>query len=297
MKTLITIIVLLFFSTLSFSQEYFTFPQSNALWNYKIVGSMVPPYEWTVIDSLGEEISIGALQYIKIYREEHVVGAIREDTILKKIYFHNFSDEIVLYDFALEVGDTIYYTTNLFYILNYYKIVDSIDSISINGKYRKRWHLTNSLYGMIDIWIEGIGSVYRYGLLYPNDPDIVLDGSTPYFGCFTHDSTIYINENACISSCPCSWWIVNVNDFSNKTTGITVFPNPFFENLTMESPSEHIDIINIQIYNTIGSLLVNTTLFPNEKIMLDVSSLPNGIYILKATSSSLSSFQKIIKCK
>ena len=77
------------------AQEYHPFPDSNAIWNYKVVGSLSPPYEWTVIDSLGQPVTIGSYEYIEVYSatywQNHLEGAIREDTILQKIYFTGFS--------------------------------------------------------------------------------------------------------------------------------------------------------------------------------------------------------------
>jgi len=69
--------------------------------------------EYTVIDSLGGIVFIDNMEYVELYRASKngsfVIGAVREDTVLNKIHFHNFSKEIVLYDFNLDIGDTIYY--------------------------------------------------------------------------------------------------------------------------------------------------------------------------------------------
>ena len=260
---------------------------------------MNPPYEWTVIDSLGLPITFGSNEYVEVYSatywSNHLEGGIREDTTLKKVYFTDFIDEMVLYDFSLDIGDTIFYSIPSSGI-DYYKVVQDKYSVIVSGQMRNMFYLKNSLYNFDDYWIEGIGSVYRFGLLYPIKPYIVMDGSTPYFGCFSHDSITYINENACISSCPCSWWIVNTDDFLETATVIEVIPNPFSDIITVKSSNAFISFIKVEIFNSIGSRIVNKSLNQSNEINIDVSSLPNGIYILKTTyNSSYTSVQKIIK--
>lgn len=67
--------------------------------------------EYTVIDSLGKTITIESVEYIELYKAfkngSNIIGAIREDTTLKKVYFNNFFEEIVLYDFKLIEKDSI----------------------------------------------------------------------------------------------------------------------------------------------------------------------------------------------
>ena len=299
MKRILILIVTLLIAYTSFSQEYHKFPTSDAIWNYLVTGSMVPPYEWLVIDSLGQEITIDNKQYIEVYKAAHgnsyVIGAIREDTIQKKVYFHNFMNEIILYDFTIEVGDTIHYTTNLYYTLDYYKVVEAIDSTLINGQYRKTWFLTNSYLIMPDIWIEGIGSVYRYGLLYPNDPDIVLDASTPYFGCFKDGTITYLDSNNCCSGeCPCSIWLVNTSELDTKADDISIFPNPAQNKLTLDFGSDNPPYDYCDLY-TFNALLIQKFEIKSRKIEINISSLDDGIYFIKLTGQNNSTVKRFIK--
>jgi len=298
MRKITFILIAILLTSKLFSQTYFHFPTSDAMWNYKIAGSLSYPHEWPVIDSLGQEFTIGSNQYIEVYvasqGNSSVVGAIREDTVQKKIYFHNGTNEIVLYDFSLDVGDTINYSTNLNYNLDYYKVVDYIDSTLVSGQYRKTWYLTNSYMGMPDIWIEGIGSVYRYGLLYPNDPDIVMDASIPYFGCFSHGTVIYINGNNCIGTCPCTYWLVQVEEINEINEDITMFPNPAKNRITVEFSND------IGAYNSIEFLACNGKLIrkieiSSDRIEIDIKELNNGIYFIRLTGNRKTTLKRIIK--
>ncbi|MFZ1332512.1 MAG: T9SS type A sorting domain-containing protein [Flavobacteriales bacterium] len=63
---------------------------------------------------------------------------------------------IVLYDFSLNVGDTAYY--DQYYDFGF-AVVQSTDTVDLNGHTRKRLFLSNE-----DVWVEGIGSlegIYR----------------------------------------------------------------------------------------------------------------------------------------
>lgn len=298
MKKIIFILISIFFTCQIFSQDYFKFPTSDAVWNYKVVGSYSYPYEWAVIDSLGQQITIDSIQYIELYQTSsknlRMLGAIREDSVQKKVYFRNFDSEIVLYDFTLEAGDTIYYSTNLHYNMDYYKVVDAVDSILVSGQYRKRWFLTNSFFGMSDIWIDGIGSVFRYGLLYPNLPDIVLDGSTPCFGCFSYDTILYVDSDHCSGTCPCTEWLVETQENHENNNEISLFPNPVKNTLTIEFDANKEVYQYLELF-TYNAKLIRTTKINSKKMEIDFSKLNNGVYFLKFIANEKTVIKRIIK--
>lgn len=282
MKKLFLLAVIAFMTFAAYAQQYIPFPMNNALWTYRIVGSMNPPYEWTHIDSLGGIITIDTIQYASVYEEDYLKGGIREDSAEKKIYFNDYSQEIVLYDFSLSIGDTIFYPTPL----DNYKVVTDIDSILVAGQYRKRFQLINALYSMPDTWIEGIGSVYRYGLLNPYYPWIVLDGSTPYFGCFTHDSVVYIDGTTCYGACPCSYWLVDIDESVQMNNGdITIFMDASNNSLQIDMSNADIIYQYIDLLDSRGKLISRQPA-ELENIEVDVSGLPEGIYLLNIVGSN-----------
>lgn len=147
---------------------------------------------------------------------------------------------------------------------------------------------------MKDTWIEGIGSVYRYGLLYPNDPSIVLDASTPYFGCFTHNNITYIDGSNCSGTCPCTNWLVAIEKLEKEENNIRLFPNPVLNSLTVELQDDHSDYTYLELLSYDAKLIkrieINT-----EKIELDLKPLNNGIYLLKFSGNEKTVLRKIIK--
>jgi hypothetical protein len=112
--------------------------------------------------------------------EYDYLGGIREDS-LRRVYYKgenlpnylccdaiDFSQELLMYDFGVEVGDTIFDGLNCYYfppIGAGYRVVDQIDTIEIGGDLRKRFTLRWVKYDgggtCCDYHIEGLG--YEYG--------------------------------------------------------------------------------------------------------------------------------------
>lgn len=97
------------------------------------------------------------------------LGFLREED--KKIYYRvhislcRFTEnEILLYDFTKQVGDTIKHVTQNGQTFTTTHII-AIDTILIEGKYRKRYKVVQYWSSSIpDSWVEGIGSITN-GLL------------------------------------------------------------------------------------------------------------------------------------
>ncbi|OQA01209.1 MAG: hypothetical protein BWY70_00459 [Bacteroidetes bacterium ADurb.Bin408] len=214
-------------NSVSKAQNYVPFPDSNAVW------SQIKTNDYGQSDKYQYRISgdtiISSVQYHKLFMQYDsllnfsnsiYVGAIREQS--KKIFFlHSYcQNETRLYDFTKNVGDTI---NNLYDEDSYCVgvpasgIVNSIDSILIDGNYRKVFHL-NAVNN--PVWIEGIGSIY--GLLNSVEPTPTCICNW-YLVCFQqNDSVKYLNPN--FSSC-----FPVITDMPNQApnkTSVNIFPNP-----------------------------------------------------------------------
>lgn len=287
------VISILFFIQPAFnciSQDYIKFPESNAIWNYRIEGSYISPFEWPVLDSLGHKITIYNDEYTQLFSfskgQSVLTGGIRQDTLLKKVYFNNLTNEIVLYDFSLEQGDSIHYSTNGNYSFRYYKIVDSLGFINIGDQLRKCWYLTNSYLGIKDVWIEGIGSISRYGLLNPNFPLIAEDGSTPWFGCFKHAEVSYSNTNICDNPCPCQSWLVGIDETISPPNAVKIYPNPFNQYFYIEASEILPEFNTIEIISLNGNLMFKQAVNNQKLVKIIPHQLPKGMYIIKLTGNT-----------
>lgn len=128
-----------------------------------------------------------------------IVGFIREDTIAKQVFFKTGGQEGLIYDFSLEVGDTV--QPDNFY-MNYDLsplVCDSIDQVNINGEMKNRFHLFHTLWSERDpyypseIWIEGVGS--NYGILHSGFGSLLMGGGTVSMLCCNQNgNTIYMDS-------------------------------------------------------------------------------------------------------
>lgn len=210
-----TLSMLLHFGLMS--QTYVPFPTANASWNvyredgfldvgpfYTIVATYTLTGSDTIINSTKYKILIGT-------NSLESIGGIREQD--KRIYYYSASgrEEFLLYDFNAQVGDTIRHSD----IGYQYSVVKGIDSVQIDGNYRKRYIVLSAPRLELDTIIEGIGSVKK-GLIYAVHPlttCLCLD----YWEhiCFQeHGEVKYLNPR--FSDCNSTNPIAGINEASGK---------------------------------------------------------------------------------
>lgn len=311
MKKLIPILLLLF-SLNSFSQTYFPFPDSAGVWRVRADNYSGPFGTLSSISFydyfLNGDTIINSTLYSKMYRSFHggnyiidtanssYYGALRE--LNKQIYFYpdsnmhtgnpgdfcyywnwnssNYSEDLLLYDFNAGVGDTVHY----FHLDSSYVIINSIDSILIQGQYRKRYHHSGLMnfsgpcgwFGSYS-YVEGIGNTIEglfHMLMYYFE-------HAYYLRCFEDENILYSNVG------DCSLFGVGIEEQFNENN-LKIYPNPGSTNLTIEL----IDIktsFNAQVYlfDITGKEIYSTSI--NQSInTIDVSSFKNGLYLLKIVS-------------
>ncbi len=237
---------------------------------------------------------INSNTYVKIKKTEIPVindvsiyptytGAIRQDTLNKKIYvvLTDSTTERILYDFSLQVGDTI---NSVLHDLASdcvgfnVETISSIDSILINGNYHKRFNIQGSCNSVS--YVEGIGS--DYGLIFPNR----LDEKESHLSCTKVNGQTYYPSNT--SQCDLITSIGSID----KNFVIDIFPNPTTAELNIKLSYIENSVVLITIYNTLGEIIIQEKMSTNEKI-LDISTLPDGLYILSITDENNLQAKKI----
>ena len=173
---MIFILILTLISSLR-SQNYFPFPKEDVNWNVYFLSSCdddIQPTAYLIRYTIHGDTSINEIMYNKLCIESGdilnpkitSIGGIRE--LDKKIYFNGQNpigespyEEVLLYDFTKLVGDTIKHDS----YGQYYSVIEDIDSILIDGSYRKRYKVNISgFFQNPDYIVEGIGSI-KNGLL------------------------------------------------------------------------------------------------------------------------------------
>lgn len=208
-------------------------------------------------------------------------GVIRQDTTNKKVYIIPPSNdtECLLYDFTLQIGDTVKGYLQSF---NFgYDIVEAIDSILIDNTYRTRWKI-NSCYEIY--LIEGIGSTYG---LFQLSPGCVSD--LPYFNmnCFRQNNEVIYTD----SSTSCAL-ITSTNSVENISSNLIIYPNPSTGTFTVSNSNGTIK--EIIISDLMGKFILQQHVDKQTKV--NISGLDQGIYFLKIIDNAGRTVNKRISC-
>lgn len=304
MKIRITFIFMLICLVVSAQEyKYIPFPDSNAVWNESRWGNDTPE-EFVQYALFNEDTIINGIVYHKIYynvnlpeitiENSRIAGGIREDEHkrvwainLKSPYFNfrylNENGEIMLYDFSLQVGDTIWAERNHANIgvgdykigVGYYLVVKQIDSLKIHQSIRKvfsfeRYHWVK--------WIEGIGNIQ--GLFFPYG-DLTTGGFNNKLICMhQNDTLMYIDTSE--QNCIPQFVIDGIDILPN--TEIKVYPNPatnrivYFENLDFET---------LELFDSNGNLVRFENIKGTDCFELNVKNLSPGIYYFRLAIKGL----------
>jgi len=294
---------------------YYHFPTQNAWWcqdnetgNSNCSSNPVQDFYYNYF--IRNDTVIKGLKYHTIYTQGgltftlcgttweyycYKVGAIREDT-MKHIYFNSSATknrDTLLYDFNLNVGDTLPATYNS----NpgpYKDYVKSIDSVLVGTKYRKEFIVTDvgdSSYWKCSI-IEGIGSVQ--GLFEPIMS--IYEPSFTALECFTQNDTAlypYLNNSNCIL------FPEAVPTIVGSKMDISVYPNPSSGIFAFEVKNENVKVKNIEVYNVLGKKVMVEIRRLADDNLIDLSLQPNGVYLYRviAEDGSLVGEGKLIISK
>lgn len=217
-----------------------------------------------------------------------LIGYVRE--IPDKVYYRPIdkTDDYLLYDFSLGVGDS----TSMFYQQyegwRVYVRIDSIVSRYIGDTIRECYYVSSrdegyQNWGFYNTWIEGIGA--KEGFLNSFQKQEIGGYSWPQLLCYKdHGEILYMNDhyNTCI---------IGGND-SVEENGPK---NLFFDNSrSMLRFTGHWDSSSsVSIYNLLGQRVYFNGNLCNDH--LDLNDLKQGLYIVVLQSEKSVSCLKFIK--
>jgi len=188
-----------------------------------------------------------------------------------KLFIYNGAQDELLYDFDLEVGDTLPMSYN-----NYSNdiTVVSIGSLQVGNETRKVFNLSQQ--SEINVLIEGIG--HNWGLIGVMQPFEFYETSLECYG--INDTTYYPSLGS-----PCALTI-GLEEWE-ETLYLHAYPNPTDANFFIEIGSLS-TIQTVSIYDVYGnSCLVERISVENTgSISLDLSAVLPGIYIVRMMDSS-----------
>ena len=315
--------------------EYIPFPTSDAVWSVND----------TKYGMFGDTI-IDGMQYAKVYRQTsfspfefdinnaEYFCAIRNDIENKQVYgiyreqlpvinaigieMEYITKELLLYDFSLNVGETIEVSSfECADLLGYiqcgrFRRVDDIslaitnkdfihihnnDSIVImeNGEQRKRILMeAEDLPNATHFWIEGIGS--SNGPMNFFIPDN-WEESMRRLLCFSQNDELLFSQDyyEYDDALDCFSLGRGSGIDESSQSDIYVYPNPANDNLTISLAG---NCSSIEIYDSFGRIMtsrqVNVTT-SQQVVDVDISEYPSGLYLVIVKGDGEKYYERIVK--
>jgi hypothetical protein len=283
MKTLILAIMIAFGSVKCFSQSLV---RENKLWSNTEIGTETGSERKSYWIKFQGDTIITNKTYKKIFKSNDknhekwfVLRFIREDST-KKVYESPNPElwgEFLLYDFNLDMGDSIFTLDRYFYVdtIIYSPFGNLKDTL-------KHIHIGNA------IWIEGIGNIMEGILFGAQDFDLV--GAFCDLVCyFENDELIY--HNPLFETC----FPVNAVSAKNPAieTGIKIFPNPANHEITIRTQSGD-RIQSIELVGLTGVSILKQAGINKAEYRLYTGSLRKGVYVLTVKTKNELKNQRII---
>jgi len=276
------------------------FAPLNAIWHYANFCQTPPWFEScgtftveavrdTVVDGLTatvlEQRNLGVL-----ISEADLI--IREEA--NRVYFHENGQFKLLYDFNLNAGDTM--TFNIPHNAHYYDLgcgpgpdtsklarvrIDSTAVIDFDGQPLKTLY-TSTLYGQGDEYVDWdlMQVTERIGCssgLFGYSAIQCTGGFPGHFRCYSD----YLISHSAVDG-PCDLYVGQEELAGNDAA--TVYPNPTRGAVRVESGRESITACRVTSMN--GQVLLQRTGSFSSSFDIDLSHLPQGIYMVEAFSSS-----------
>ncbi|MBP7101864.1 MAG: T9SS type A sorting domain-containing protein [Bacteroidales bacterium] len=203
------------------------------------------------------------------------VGALRDDSAANKAFFVFAGTNIdsLLFDYNISIGDSVKGLMVPYGIYNL--VVQSIDSIMINGKYRKRWifnktHTNNDTY-----FIQGVGS--HSGLIEPGD-SYTIDFTDRYLVCVKDcTSTLFVSNY--VSEIGCNQILESIDE-EFLGFNYSCYPNPFSRQTNIYLDRTLKDA-TLTIYNFNGQIVKIIKNISGQTICLQSDNISNGIYFIQ----------------
>jgi len=285
-------IYLVLFSGVCFSQTYLELPDSNAKWinvHKTFTGNPANEPKWQVQYCVfGEDTVLNGKNYFKIDTcNGGYKGAMRNDN--GKVFFFpkDSTKEFLLYDFTLNEGDTakdVYIEVLAKYpqLHDVYVDAGGVDSVMIDGVYRKRIAVQTANEFGLPTWIEGIGN--SQGLFWEPWGNISAYALELY--CMSANNlTIYPDAGFG----PCESFI-GISEELKEDIDIQILPNPANTYFTIKAD---FSIQEMFIIDTRGiRIFALENLSQNPVIPCD--TFPIGVYLIVIRTENQIYFRKLI---
>jgi len=250
----------------------FSFPSTNANWVYQYFNEFQQPGPFTSYTINGDTV-IANRNYKRISGCAYLFGICNSGCIRDSnnvVYFipDTCSTEYVLYDFNLNIGDTLFHPYDENLTGHNFIIVWDVDFVTASDGIHRRFLLSSQT-----VWIEGIGS--ESYLFMPSWESFGLSGNDR-LQCMATDSGDWYGSSSCIAS------IYNPIDLKNS---VLIYPNPFSSSAKLEFKCL-IQNGELILFNSFGEMVRKEYISSTTSYLLERKSLLNGFYFLQLKSET-----------
>ncbi|HMN90439.1 MAG TPA: T9SS type A sorting domain-containing protein [Saprospiraceae bacterium] len=284
----------IFVNSASYGQGYIPVVSENAEWTVLKLTidtqDPTPPFPKDtsyVRTWIAGDTTIADMDFKKVFSSEFLPGdnipryqgAIQEENQIVTWIPNerNIEKWDTLYNFNLQIGDTIAYYEAM---IPFYHYIQNIDSITLeDGFIRKRILIYTKEEGasgegeLINTWIEGLGEL-QYGLIYPFCQQSFAPRCLDYLICYKEKEQLVYEYYPL--ACSVSTFI---NSEKFTLWDVEVSPNPFDERIRVTLP-ENKEFSRV-IYN-IGGITVFNQFYQvknNDSLEINLSYLKFGTYL------------------
>jgi hypothetical protein len=290
------LILSIIFSFSGFSQV--NFPDSNAIWNVVELNVSDDPIGEIKYGIAGDTLLTDTL-YHKLYvlndtainiNKSIYLGGIRNN--LGKVWFkptYWSGMDILLYDFSLNIGDTIWHNGRLHFLYNGEHVFNNSDLYSVIQDIivedNSNRIILNRIDHWSDEWIPGIGSIR--GLFNPIMA-IPFSDHPDKLGCLKQDNVVKYLDNPICNNCFCTGF-TGIDEKKNNPDWITIFPNPARNSLTLKIDKPYSQI-SVELIDEKGSIIYSKETLKNP---IDITNI-SGIIFIKLTIDNEMILRKVI---
>jgi hypothetical protein len=209
------------------------------------------------------------------------LGGLRTES--GRVYFYNGYEEVLLYDFTLGVGDTLYSH------ISPGLIISEIDSVLVGEEYRKRYNFFNGEW-YCNWMVEGIG--HERGLIEPMF--MPLEYYSEFFCYAENHIPIFPEGIQCVIN-------VGINDSERNQDIIQLFPNPSTGKIYMTIYCDYQKLLTYSLSSVTGQVIFKKNCYlgiGKNTIKLDTDNLDPGFYFMAIYSQDGSKdYIKLLKTK
>jgi hypothetical protein len=277
-----------------------SFPDSNAIWNINIVNSS-GAHKNEMLYGLKGDTLINDTLYNKMFilsdttlnseNLKEYLGGFRQDG--SKVWFrpkYEKVKEFLLYDFGMQVGDTIWYNSSLYINTEggHNFVVDSKFNVvqDINSENNVTRFILYCDYNRQDEYISGIGSIYGpFGSII----QIPLSGNSYHLACFKQNTTVQYQDNLICDKCFCTG-LTNTPENKCKVDWVKLYPDHAHNSFSIGIDKPY-SKIEIEIFDERGRIIYNEKSLKNPII---INSPYFNFYLLKLTIDDEMIIEKVI---